>query len=406
MNRKLLFVDDEKGVRESYERIFSISPIDNALEKGSLLFGGETGEHSTPDVAEYDLAFAENGEDAVQMVRDSISENDPFAVAFIDMKMPGIDGAETSRQIWEIDKRLKIVIVTAFTEYSPEDIIHKAKRDDLFYLNKPFRSNEIRQFARTLTSHWNSERNREYELNKAHDTLQDAYQDTIQRLVSAAEYKDPESRDHILRMSQFSEIIARNIGMDEKQVQFIFHAAAMHDIGKIGIPDQILIKPGKLTNDEFSTMKKHSSIGAKILADSNSEVLKTAQQIAVSHHERWNGGGYPQGHAGEKIPLAGRIVGVADVFDALTSKRPYKNPYPIDVSCDIMRKLRGKDFDPDILDVFLDSIDEVLAIKKEIDSYWSVTEFSWSERDNDIKLEQSLGYDQEKKQETMFVYEI
>ena len=142
----------------------------------------------------------------------------------------------------------------------------------------------------------------------------------------------------------------------------------MHDVGKIGIPDNILMKPGKLTDEEFDFMKTHTTIGAKILVDSKAEILQLAQQIAISHHEKWNGRGYPQGLAGDTIPLAARIVGLTDVFDALTSKRPYKDPFPVEVALDIIKKERGEHFDPDVVNVFFENIDEILKIKDEVDA--------------------------------------
>jgi len=204
------------------------------------------------------------------------------------------------------------------------------------------------------------------ELRAAHEELQKAYLDTIHRLVLAAEYKDEDTGDHIMRMSRYSALIAEKLDLPSKEVQNILYAAPMHDVGKIGIPDNILMKPGKLTDEEFGVMKTHSIIGANILAYSKAEVLKLAEQIAISHHEKWNGKGYPQGLAGDNIPLAARIVGLVDVFDALTSKRPYKDPFPVEVALDIIKKDRGEHFDPDVVDVFLDNIDEILKIKTEV----------------------------------------
>ena len=221
------------------------------------------------------------------------------------------------------------------------------------------------------------------ELQASNRELQSAYHDTIHRLVLAAEYKDEDTGDHIVRMSRYSALIAEELGLPDKEAQDIFYAAPMHDVGKIGIPDNILMKPGKLTDEEFDRMKTHTSIGAKILADSRADILQLAQQIAISHHEKWNGRGYPQSHAGEKIPLAGRIVGLADVFDALTSKRPYKVPYPVEVAVNIIQKERGAHFDPDVADAFLGNIDEFVKIKEEVSSAEDVSlaDFVLSERD-------------------------
>jgi len=204
------------------------------------------------------------------------------------------------------------------------------------------------------------------ELKATHKELQEAYLDTIHRLVLAAEYKDEDTGDHIVRMSQYCALIAEKLDLSAKEVQNILYAAPMHDVGKIGIPDKILIKPGKLTEEEFEVIKTHSTIGANILANSKAEILKIAEQIALSHHEKWNGKGYPQGFSGDNIPLVGRIVGLADAFDALTSKRPYKDPYTVEVALDIIKKERGEHFDPDVVDVFLKNIDEIVKIKEEV----------------------------------------
>jgi len=221
------------------------------------------------------------------------------------------------------------------------------------------------------------------DLNKTVKELQGAYLDTINRLVLAAEYKDEDTGDHIVRMSRYSAFIAEKLGLPAREVQNIRYAAPMHDVGKIGIPDNILMKPAKLTDEEFDFMKTHTNIGAKILAKSKAEILRLAWQIAISHHEKWNGRGYPQGFSVDKIPIAGRIVGLADVFDALTSKRPYKVPYPIEVAVDIIKKERGEHFDPDVTEVFLENVDELLKIKAEVGSAedMSLADFIWSERD-------------------------
>jgi putative two-component system response regulator len=206
------------------------------------------------------------------------------------------------------------------------------------------------------------------DLKRAHQELKEAYLDTIYRLVLAAEYKDEDTGEHIVRMSRYSALIAERLGLPAEEVQNILYASPMHDVGKIGIPDTILMKPGKLTDPEFEIMKTHTTIGAKILANSKAKILQVAQQIAISHHEKWNGEGYPRGLTGEEIPLVGRIVALADVFDALTSRRPYKDPYLVDVALDIIKKERGRHFDPHVADVFPESIDEVLRIKHEVHS--------------------------------------
>ena len=204
------------------------------------------------------------------------------------------------------------------------------------------------------------------ELKALHKELQEAYLDTVHRLVLAAEYKDEDTASHIVRMGKYCALIAEKLGLPPKEVENIRYASPMHDVGKIGIPDSILMKPGKLTKEEFEIMKTHTTIGAKILANSKAEILQIAEQIALNHHEKWNGQGYPRGITGKNIPLPARIVTIADVFDALISKRPYKDPFPIEVAFDIIKKERGEHFDPEIADVFLKNIDEILKIKDEV----------------------------------------
>ena len=220
-------------------------------------------------------------------------------------------------------------------------------------------------------------------LKRAHKDLQNAYLDTIHRLVLAAEYRDEDTGEHIIRISHYSALIAKKIGLPSKEVKNILYAAPMHDIGKIGIPDSILMKPSKLTADEFHFMKTHTTIGAKILENSKAEILQLAQEIAISHHEMWNGGGYPCGLSGFDIPIVGRIVGLADVFDALTSKRPYKEPYPVDFVCQIIKQESGHHFEPELSNLLLENIDEFLNIKEEVSSSANapLPDFIQSERD-------------------------
>ena len=192
--------------------------------------------------------------------------------------------------------------------------------------------------------------------------LRDAQYDTIFRLGVAAEYRDKETSNHLKRMSNYSLIIARNLGFDEQYQQTLLHAAPMHDVGKLGIPDSILHKPGPLTKDEWDVMKTHPTIGARILGDSDSMLLKLSRNVALSHHEKFNGLGYPNGVSGEEIPLEGRIVAVADVFDALSSKRCYKEAFPLEKVFEMIGKDAGTHFDPKVVDAFFGDRDSILEI--------------------------------------------
>jgi putative two-component system response regulator len=187
--------------------------------------------------------------------------------------------------------------------------------------------------------------------------LQESYVETIYTMTRAAEYKDEDTGAHVRRISYYSRDLAGMLGLDEEFVDKIFFASPMHDIGKIGIPDHILLKPGGFTPDEWEIMKTHTSIGAKILGNSKSSYLKMGAEIALNHHERWDGGGYPNGKRGEAIPLSARIMNICDVYDALRSKRPYKPGFDHLKSMDIITRGEGRiqpeHFDPVILAAFI-----------------------------------------------------
>jgi HD-GYP domain-containing protein (c-di-GMP phosphodiesterase class II) len=184
-----------------------------------------------------------------------------------------------------------------------------------------------------------------------------------QRLSRAAEFKDCDTGLHILRMSHIARLIADALDVDEEWAELIFHAAPMHDVGKIGIPDKILLKAGKLDPDEWEVMKSHASIGGEILSGGTSELMKMSEAIAITHHEKWDGSGYPEGLKGENIPLEGRIVAVADVLDALTSIRPYKKAWPMEKALAQIEEQSGKQFDPKVVEALKNIIPDILAIE-------------------------------------------
>ena len=184
----------------------------------------------------------------------------------------------------------------------------------------------------------------------------------VQQLGRAAEYRDNETGNHILRMSHISALLAKFIGWSEADCELMLHASPMHDIGKIGIPDHILLKPGKFESEEWEIMKTHAVIGANILEGDDSDLMKWAGEIALSHHEKWDGSGYPYGLAGESIPLTGRIAALADVFDALTSVRPYKKAWTVEASVALIKESSGSHFDPELVAVFLQQLPEILKI--------------------------------------------
>jgi len=195
------------------------------------------------------------------------------------------------------------------------------------------------------------------------DELKSAQLETIYVLGEAAEYKDKETGNHIKRVATFSKIIAETLGLDDNLIETIYKGSPLHDIGKIGIPDKILTKPGKLDPDEWEIMKKHTTLGFKLLKDSKSDIIKTAAEIAYTHHERWDGKGYPRGIAGKKIPLAGKIVALSDFFDALTSERPYrKEPFTLSKTFSMIEEEKGKHFCPETTDAFFRAIKHIEKI--------------------------------------------
>ncbi|MCF8111914.1 MAG: response regulator [Desulfobacteraceae bacterium] len=352
--------------------------------------------------AGYKCYTAENGEQAMEII-----ESTPIDVVITDIRMPGMSGVELLEKV-KAEHNCDVMVMTGFTEnYNYESIVTAGASD---FIQKPisFRELMIRlkrvlrmrylliereQINHQLEESVNELEKALREIEKAHEELDYAYLDTINRLVSAAEYKDEETGDHIVRMSRYCTMIAEKIGLSEEMVKLIRYASPMHDIGKIGIPDNILLKPGRLTEDEFETIKTHTTIGASILADSKAEVLKVAHEIALCHHEKWNGKGYPHGFKKEETPVSGRIVGIADTFDALTSRRPYKDPYPMKVALEIIRSERGISFDPRVVDAFMDNIDGIKQIKDEVDEIprVSLTDFKWSERDKAEKIDRRIS---------------
>ncbi|MCS6999015.1 MAG: HD domain-containing protein [Aquificaceae bacterium] len=203
------------------------------------------------------------------------------------------------------------------------------------------------------------------EAGMLYERIKSAYKETVMRLSHAAEYKDPDTYNHIVRIGLISSLMAQKLGFEEEYCYNLQLAAPMHDIGKIGIPDAILLKKGKLEGEEWEIMKRHTIIGYEILKDSENELLQMAARISLEHHEKWDGTGYPYGKKGKDICIEARITAIADVFDALTSERPYKPAWSVEQAQDYMLNLSGKHFDPELLKLFFDNLEEVMIIKRE-----------------------------------------
>jgi putative two-component system response regulator len=324
----------------------------------------------------FELVRAEDGFDALAKI-----SGGRIDLVLMDVMMPGMDGFEATRRIRQDaeNRLLPIILITALR--GREDRVRgiEAGCDD--FISKPVDSVELLARVRSLlkvkayndlleTYRRDLEAEvaaRTAELTGAFGKIKSASLETIYRLSMASEYKDVDTGVHIKRMSLYSVAIACRMGFDENVVETILYAAPMHDLGKIGIPDRILTKPGKLDSQEWEIMKRHTQIGARILSGSEAEFIRLGATIALSHHEKWDGSGYPEGLSGADIPVSARITAIADVFDALTVKRPYKEPFTVEKSFAIILEGRGKHFDPDVVDVFFAIQDEILAIRKRFD---------------------------------------
>lgn len=284
--------------------------------------------------------------------------------------LPEITGVEFISRVRELPncQHLPLVIATANDDrYARYSALDAGATDSL---TEPLDHIEVRVRCRNLLTQYQQhkiiqDRARwlERQVAEATAAVRVREQETLLRLAKAGEYRDEETGNHVIRMAKFSRLIAEGMGMNRDDCQILELAAPMHDIGKIGIPDEILLKPGKLPPDEMAIMKQHTQIGFEILKDSPSEFLQMGAIIALGHHEKFNGTGYPGGLRGEDIPLSARIVAVADVYDALTSARPYKRAWTTQEALDFMERQNGLHFDPRCLEAFRDSLDKITKIQ-------------------------------------------
>jgi putative two-component system response regulator len=303
--------------------------------------------------------------DALAWCRDHIPD-----LVVVDYMMPEMDGlqfTEAFRALHSGDE-IPILMVTANDQKEVRYRALQGGAND--FLNKPVDAMEFSARARNMLA---LRQGQKYLADRAlhlaalveeqTHQIRTRERELVYRLSRAAEFRDPETGAHIQRMAHYSRIIAEEFGLDEPQRKVLFEAAPMHDVGKIGIPDQILLKPGKLTTEEFEIMKGHARKGYDLLGGSASEVMQVGAEIALTHHEKFNGAGYPCGLAGTDIPIFGRITAVADVFDALTSERPYKHAWTFEESMDFLRRESGSHFDPRVVDAFMARTAEALEIQ-------------------------------------------
>ncbi|AHY48964.1 response regulator [Bradyrhizobium japonicum] len=292
-----------------------------------------------------------------------------FDLVLVDYEMPHMDGISfirafralpgcadipiamiTSRQTDDVKMEALQVGATDFLPKQPQSVEMTVRLRNLVRLGAAVRKQNDR--AADLAS----------AVAAATQKLGEREEEIILRLALAVEYRDNDTGEHTLRVARYSRIIAEQLGLPPRLCRDIYLAAPLHDVGKVAIPDHILLKPGRLTDDEMAVIRTHATIGEKILADSSCELIQLGAQIAAGHHERWDGAGYPNGLQADEIPIAARVVAVADVFDALTTRRPYKEPMPLDVARNYLVENQGRQFDPACVEAFLSRWDEVVEI--------------------------------------------
>lgn len=309
---------------------------------------------------DYKLKAATKGKVALK-----IAEKFQPDIILLDIMMPEMDGYEVCKKLKDnpITSHIPVIFITAMNEEKDEEKGFNVGAID--YITKPVSPVIVKARLRTHLALANQQKELDIQVKEKTKELNKSREDLVKRLGLAAEYKDNETGLHVIRMSKYAKLIALEYGLKEKEAELIELAAPMHDLGKIGISDAILRKPGKLDPDEWEIMKTHSKIGSEILGVHNDDLLTAASTVALQHHERWDGNGYPNKISKEDIHLYSRIVSVADVFDALTSIRPYKDAWGVERAVTIIKEESGKQFDSKVVDAFLKVLDGILEIKAE-----------------------------------------
>lgn len=350
--------------------------MDNELDTQSLSARILIVDDEPTNLKLLDKMLQSQGYSNLELVQDPREVIDRYQAArpdliLLDINMPHLDGFAVLRLLKELNDTLLPPIVVLTAQQGRDYVLRSLAEGARDFISKPFDRVELLMRVRNLLEAHLAHR-------MVHDQkgvlgemvqqrtreLNDTRLQIIRRLGRAAEYRDNETGLHIVRMSNYSALLARSLGWDAAACELMLNASPMHDIGKIGIPDAILLKPGKLDPHEWEVMKTHATIGADLLSGDDSPLLDLARTIALAHHEKWDGSGYPHALAGESIPQAGRIVAVADVFDALTSARPYKKAWSHDAAVDYIKENSGKHFDPEVVEHFLRNIEHVIQIRQ------------------------------------------
>ncbi|TAN53633.1 MAG: response regulator [Methylococcaceae bacterium] len=307
---------------------------------------------------DYDVKVAIDGAGALRL-----AFAEPPDLILLDVMMPHMDGYEVCRYLKAnpVTRRIPVIFVTALDQQENEALGFAVGGAD--YITKPIQPVIVEARVRTHLALYDQRRDLETQVRIRTEELETTRLEIINCLGLAAEFKDNDTGMHVQRVAGTSHLLALKLGWNNEAADQLRHAATMHDIGKIGIPDRVLLKPGKLDAEEWAIMQRHCEIGARILGSHTAPLMAVARTVALSHHERWDGAGYPAGLRGDHIPLAGRIVAVADAFDALCSVRPYKRPWPLQDTLAHMRAQAGLQFDPQVMVVFDVILPEVLAVQ-------------------------------------------
>jgi putative two-component system response regulator len=308
--------------------------------------------------ADYQVKAAIHGSIALELVHLA-----PPDLILLDVMMPDMDGYEVCRRLKQDPRSAKIPVIFVTTLSDVGSEARGLELGAVDYVTKPYVPSLVRSRVRTHIALHRQNQSLEGLVQQRTTELLETRLEIIRRLGRAAEYRDNETGMHVMRMSHIARLLSLRIGMSEAEAELVLQAAPMHDIGKIGIPDSILLKPGKLDPHEWEIMKRHTVIGAEILGDHPSELMRTARTVALRHHERWDGTGYPDGLAGESIPLVARVVALADVFDALLSVRPYKSAWTVENTVAHLEREAGRHFDPRCVSAMLEILNECLAVR-------------------------------------------
>jgi putative two-component system response regulator len=311
--------------------------------------------------ADYRVLAAINGEQALKVARG----DPPPDLILLDVMMPGMSGHEVCQHLKSESSTRKIPVIFVTAMNQVEDEARGFELGAVDYITKPVSPPIVKARVKTHLALYDQNRELDRMVRERTAELQHTRLEIIKRLGRAGEFRDNETGMHVIRVAHFCRLLGQAVRMNEEDLDLLFNAAPMHDIGKIGIRDNVLLKPGKLEDDEMKIMRQHVPFGGEIIGEHADRLLAMAQLIAMTHHEKWDGTGYHRGLKGEAIPLVGRITSIADVFDALTSVRPYKKPWPVEDAVKLIQREAGTSFDPELVQKFVAILPQVLAVREQ-----------------------------------------